>query len=618
MSAPDTPTRRTPSALLARVGPAVAVIALSLPFVRPFLANGFPDSGDGLLNLYRVVALDYSVRFGDLWPRFLPAMHFGFGAPNFNYYSPLSLYLMEGLHLAGLDFSAAFLAGLVIYGVIAALGAYTLGAAWGGPVAGLGCAVAYLYAPFYFSSFDRPAQFAALALAPWIFWAFHALATRRRRIDFALAAALFGALLLTHNITALYFGPLAGLYILFLAWRSQDRLQTLLVLILPLVVAVGLTAFFWLPALAEQGYVQLERLDVPMFDFHNNFLPLSQTLGPPILSGEPGHLITIRADTLGWPQIALGLAALGLVFWRGAAEDERKRSLRGLAGLCLFAVVALLFLTTRASTPIWEHVPLVSLILFPSRLLHAASLFLSLLAGLGVALLAERVRSAGGRAALVGLCLGGMILYPLSALNVGFIEKPPTETIRDLHEMERSTGWLAATSAGEFVPRWVTEMPHSWALTNRFYEADLIPRLEENEGVEVRAEEWGLTRGELTLAADQPTTLVFDWFYFPGWRAEIDGAPAELTPTEPNGLIALDVPEGVHEVVVWFGPTPVRRAGMWISLGAVIGLGALIALARWWRGGPITPAPLDSAGLPAIMGAAAAVGLLIFLFRLLS
>jgi hypothetical protein len=57
---------------------------------------------------------------------------------------------------------------------------------------------------------------------------------------------------------------------------------------------------------------------------------------------------------------------------------------------------------------------------------------------------------------------------------------------------------------------------------------------------------------------------------------------------------------------------------VWISLGTLIGLGALIALARWWRDEPITPAPLDSAGLPAIMGAAAAVGLLIFLFRLLS
>jgi hypothetical protein len=612
------PTTPTPSTRFARVGLLLATIALSLPFVRPFLTNGFPDSGDGLLNLYRVVALDYSLRFGDLWPRFLPAMHFGFGAPNFNYYSPLALYLLEGLHLAGLDFSAAFLAGLVIYGVAAALGAYYLGAAWGGPIAGLGCAVAYLYAPFYFSSFDRPAQFAALALAPWIFWAFWSLATRRRRIDFLLAALLFGALLLTHNITALYFGPLIGLYILFLAWKSADRLRTLPVLILPLVLAVGLTAFFWLPALAEQGYVQLERLDLPMFDFHNNFLPLSQTLGLPTLSDQPGQLLSIRADTLGWPQIALGLVALGLIFWPGAADDDSRRSLRGLAGLCAFAVAALLFLTTRASTPIWEHVPLVSLILFPSRLLNAASLFLSLLAGLGMALLAEKVRPTAGRAALTALCLGGMMLYPLSALNVGFVEKPPTDTIRDLHEMERSTGWLAATSAGEFVPRWVTELPHSWALTNRFYDYDLIPRLEENERVEVRAEDWGLTRGELALVADQPTTLVFEWFYFPGWRATVDGAPVDLTPTEPNGLIALDVPEGAHEVKLWFGPTPVRRAGVWISLGALIGLGALIALTRWWWDKSSPLAPLDSAGLPAIIGAAVGIGLLIFLFRLLS
>src|SRR5574341_214812 len=77
----------------------LAVIALALPFAWPFMRGPFPDSGDGLLNLYRVVALDYAVRHGDLWPRFLAAMHFGYGAPNFNYYSPLSLYAIELIHL---------------------------------------------------------------------------------------------------------------------------------------------------------------------------------------------------------------------------------------------------------------------------------------------------------------------------------------------------------------------------------------------------------------------------------------------------------------------------------------------------------------------------------------
>jgi hypothetical protein len=587
------------------------VIALTLPFIRPFTLGAFPDSGDGLLNLYRVVGLDFAVRHGDLWPRFLTAMNYGFGAPNFNYYGLLSLYPPELFHLAfGLSLPDAYLAGIITYAAFAATGAYLLGKTWAGPVAGLTTAVAYVYAPPLFHTFDRPAQFLAVALFPWILWAFRSLATHHRRRDSALATLLFSALLLTHNVSALYIAPMIGLYVLFLAWLSDEPRRTLVRLILPLVFALGLSVFFWLPALAEADYVQLERLDIPMFDFHNNFLPLRDTFTLPT-GALPGRFPGPRVKSIGWPQLALGLLGLGATF-RPAQSGGDRAALRGLAGLCLLLFGASIFLTTGASLWIWENVPLVRLILFPERLLYAASLFLALLAGLGVAFLTRAIRPVAGQTLWLVICLGGTILFTLPSQHVGYLEEEPrTWKIVHLHRFERETGWLAATSAGEFVPRWVEKMPDAWTLTDRFRESEIIPRLQSNPAVNVQNATWGLKRAELTFSAETATTLVFEWFYFPGWTARLDGEPVAVGPTSPNGLLSLDVPAGEHHLLVRFGPTPVRRGATLASLATLLVFAAFIVLARRpWRGGT-KPAPPEAVSLLMIV-ALAAIGVLIF------
>lgn|SRR5574341_342950 len=561
----------------------LAVIALALPFAWPFMRGPFPDSGDGLLNLYRVVALDYAVRHGDLWPRFLAAMHFGYGAPNFNYYSPLSLYAIELIHLISrLDFPAAYRLAIVIYALFAGLGAYQIGRLWAGTAGGLAAAAAYLYAPPLFHTFDLPAQFAALALFPWILWSLSSLAAHRRRRDFAAATLFASALFLAHNITALYFAPMVALYGLLLAWGSQDRLRALVILWLPLIFAVGLTTFFWLPALAEAEYVQLERLDIPMFDFHHNFLSLRTILGWPFHPGaEP--LFKPEPLSVGWPQVALGLLGTATVFWPG--QTATLPEARQQVSLCLLLVAVSLFLVTPASAWVWERAPLVKLILFPKRLLYPASLFLALLAGLGVAGVMSRIGSRGGQAAWLVGCLAIMILYSLPSQTISYMDKPPrTRSILDLHDLERDTGWLAMTSAGEFVPRWVRQMPHAWALTDRFYEQDIIPRLQANQSVQIQAEEWEMLAGTVTLRAEEDSTLVFEWFYFPGWRAWLDGQPVDIAPTDPHGLIGVPVPAGEHQVSVRFGSTPVRTWATVASLIALTVWAALIGLMRGlWR-----------------------------------
>jgi uncharacterized membrane protein len=149
-----------------------AIGALMLSAIHPLTFGLMPVTPDGLLHLYRLVALDHAIRHGDWWPRYVPGFLFGYGAPVFNYYAPLSLYPMEGLHLLGLRFLDALMVSMIVYAILGTLGAYLFGRIWGGPIAGVVTAAGYAYAPYILYDWPRRgavAEFAALMLPPWIY-----------------------------------------------------------------------------------------------------------------------------------------------------------------------------------------------------------------------------------------------------------------------------------------------------------------------------------------------------------------------------------------------------------------------------------------------------------------
>jgi hypothetical protein len=71
-------------------------------------------------------------------------------------------------------------------------------------------------------------------------------------------------------------------------------------------------------------------------------------------------------------------------------------------------------------------------------------------------------------------------------------------------------------------------------------------------------------------------------FFFPGWRAYVDGAVVDIEVGRPEGFVTLEVPQGEHTVLVRFEDTWPRRLG-WVV--AVLGLAALLAAAALGPGG---------------------------------
>jgi hypothetical protein len=64
----------------------------------------------------------------------------------------------------------------------------------------------------------------------------------------------------------------------------------------------------------------------------------------------------------------------------------------------------------------------------------------------------------------------------------------------------------------------------------------------------------------------------FFTFYFPGWRAFLDGESVPIRVTSPLGLIAVDIPPGDHELLLRFGETPFRLVMDVISVLGLVGI----------------------------------------------
>lgn len=604
------------------------VICLTLVAQHPLMFGSLTRTDDALQHLYRLLALDSSIRHGDLWPRYVPTLVYGYGLPLFNFYSPVSLYPLEVFHLLGMPFLNALLVGMILYTLAGALGAYLLGKGWGGTLGGIGAAVAYTYAPYsLFNLYQRGAigEVAGLALLPWVLWAFDRLAAYGRRRDFALAALSCSLLILVHNITALYGMFLLIPYCLLLWWTGKNPPRIFVHLLLAGVMAVGLAAFFWLPALAESQYVQLHRMNVGVAArpdapaFYAVFQNLAQTLAFP----ETADLTRFNQPaqrTLGWPQILLSLLGAILTFWRYPRDKQRHREPRGKMVVALAVIAALIFTTTRLSAWLWTIIPFISRFQFPWRGLGPASLMLALTTGVGVALVAKRIPWRIGQVTWVAACIAAMVLYAVPWLYRLYIPNPPTESIVDAQDYERKTGQIGGTAMGDYLPRWVIDLPDSERLIGLYAQSEVIPRLQPLPGVvTVEQADWGMTHAELTLTAKEATTLTFDWLYFPGWWAELDQEPITVVPTEPSGLLGIDVPAGKHSLEVGFGPTPLRLAAMIASGVFLLILSAVLVFAEpLWRGGlpgtsglvPHLEAVTASTG--PIMLSAALLGVLLF------
>ncbi len=529
---------------------------LCLVAVQPYTLNQMPHSADGLLQLHRTLALEHSLRVDHpLWPRFSSGLAYGYGAPLFNFFPPLAYFPASLAHRLGLSFLSAWLLSMSAFTLLAGTGMYLLGRLW--TRSGLGgwiAAAAYVYSPYLlFDSVIRgaTAELAALAALPFALYGITRLAFSGRRADFLIALAAVSIFIPLHTIVTLHGAALLALYGLFLAWRAEEGRAVLWRLALAGALALMLSAFYWLPALAERDTIKLPLIAEQLghIDVTRHLRSLAEVLALP-QTADPSQQNQALPIAVGWPQLIL--SALGvLLSWRVA-----HRQYRSLMMALSLVVGVLLFLNTSPSAWLWRNIPLIGFTQFPWRLLGLASLLLALMNAVGARLLWLNLGQGRGPLAVICGFLAALLLYAMPWTHSLFRNDIDADDIRQVQRFERESGQLALSSYAEYLPVSADAgQLDATGLITRFEGSDVIPRLLPSATLDILSQAWRGTSATLRLRSSEAQTLVVDWLYVPGWAAVIDGVPVAVYPSAPAGLLALEAPIGEFDLQLTLSPT---------------------------------------------------------------
>ena len=324
-----------------------AVVALGW-----YWATGPTWGSDMSMAMYRVLQLDRSIHDGLFYPVWI-TLQLHLWAPLFEYYPPLVSYVILSFHWIGLGWIEAAKATATMVMLIGGLGMYVY-ARWlfADRRAALISAAAYLFAPYFLTDiYERGAIAEALALAllPWLFWAMHHTVKDNDRLWPWLSAVLTAMLVLSHNITALFVVPFLLLYLTLLTGRRTWR--RMLPVLLALGLGLGLSAFYWIPALFEREYAQI---GTQMLE---GIYQVDQHLAPPD-----------QFDTASTGIRLLGRLAFPYVIMAGhhgkyCVDRDNTQALAAplQPASCVLLLLGIMFLQLDATRSVWQTLPLARL-----------------------------------------------------------------------------------------------------------------------------------------------------------------------------------------------------------------------------------------------------------------
>ena len=575
-----------------RVWHVVALFVASIPASMFLWQAGYFASSDGMIHLYRLFELDRAVHAGILYPRWFPLSGYGYGLPVLNYYPPLAYYLAEFFHLAGAGYIESIKLLVALGFFAAALAMFLFARELLGDRAAFVAGVSFAYLPYLFSdAYVRGnfPEFLAMGLLPLALLAFRRAYDSHEWFSIVGAAMMFATIICTHHLTALLFMALLLGY-LGLLFISRRDMRALMLCGMAILIALALSAFYWLPALAELNLAYVGPASVARF-IVSRLVNLGDFFAPSLAyTYLPQSEAVMHAP--GFPQtiIALLVGAISLVwFFRKTEHASRTPALACGASvthqvLFFFLVVVLsLAMTLTISSPLWYAISPLRFLQFPWRFQVLAGVGMAFLIGVCAKWIIDSNKSKWSMF-IAPIFSAALIL--LGAWNVPMRPFPLDGAQVDLTRSNDNDYVIAQMGWGwtrEFVPAGVTDFESIYAPIAK----QNVPSVNlSSSPPTVKILYDGLLGQSFQISTTTPFELSLHTFYFPGWQAYIsayhydDITPAPTFARGGLGLATVTVPPGDHYISFQFEDTGLRRIVNIVSLITGIVLGASLFAVR--------------------------------------
>jgi len=519
---------------------------ISIPVILPFFHKGYFPTHDGEWAVVRLTDMFRTLRDFQIPARYSGNLNFGYGYPLFNFVYPLPYYLGIIIYMLGSGFVNAikilFASSVLLSAFFMLLTSRTL---WKNTWAGIISAILYVYFPYRMVDLyvrGSIGESLSFVLFPLLFYLAIKLTDKFSFLLIGGIAVSVASLIMTHNIMTVLFMPLYIIFILIQAiLRNKKAVKPLFISI---VLGLGLSAFFWIPALFEKSNILLSQ--IPIADRDLYFVNLSQFIFPRWGYGIPTDSNGFSYQ-LGIVHLAIFVvvaAALSLLLVSIKNKQNFKEYYIRIAFSLIILTLFFTFLLFKPSDFLWKNLPLLSEINYPWIALGILGFLVSLLVGF----LCKQVV---GRYVAVFLAIVAVVVVLPYAKPQYYINKGDSYYL---------TNDATTTSSNELMPLWVKKMP--------------IQRLKEKveiingKGI-LENISFNSKQVKFSVDALSQSIIRINTIYYPGWSASVDGIKVPISYANEKGVMDISVVSGKHAVQVNFRETQLRLISDIVSLSSL-------------------------------------------------
>ncbi len=535
----------------------IAVVLLFIilfPTIKWLAHPGFFRVDDDIQTM-RVLEMTKCIRDGQLPCRWVPDMGYGYGYPQFIYYSPLPYYLMSFFHLAGLSIITSVKLYFALAVVFSFFTFYYLVRRFVTPLAALFGSFLYLYAPYRLTDvFNRGAvgEFSAWVIVPLVLAFIFDLSRKPRSkkswIYFILSLA---ALILTHNLSLVLHFPLLAVWGLYWLIWAKDKKGYFIAVFKGGILAILLTSWFWLPMLYYQNQVHIETMFWGYFNYLAHFLSLREILVTRFWDWGDSQLGIWDRMTLSlgiWASF-LTLVTLSLAYLKKGVKQKY------LIGVLFLTLLGTLFLTHSKSTFVYQSLPFLQKLQFPWRWLSPAVFITSFIVSFFLDFLRKKER-----------IIIFLLFVFLIMLHYGFwfnFEKWQNYTDKTKFS---GNSWRQqqTISIFDYLPKSAKHPPTQPSPERPYF----IKGKGQIISYQRRTNSWSVKLGVET----PHSVLEVPNFYYPGWVVKEKGKYIPFYFDNELGLIQIPLPPGRHNLKIKMERTLV----FWLAdIASLVGVGWL-------------------------------------------
>ncbi len=490
---------------------------------------------------------------------------YGFGMPLFNFYAPLPYFIGAIFFKMGFDVVASIKILYLLISLVTLLGSYSLGRKLLGRWGGLLLATAYTLAPYRaLNLFVRGAVSEAFAMAflPLVIFAIVAFIKKQDKKYLLLLIVSIFSIILSHNLTALIFIPMAALFT-FIYLLQQKKIKLIWPIAGSFLLSAALSFFYILPAFMEKDLTMINSIFSGYFHYSHHFLYIRQFFQDNWQYGGsawgPNDDISFF---LGKGQL-LGLMSLIILICLNLFRNFKKIIKSNLFFLSIvFGFLALLSLvmSLMKSQILWDNFSILQYIQFPWRFLSAASFFVATL--LAISIYFTRI-------GLYRSLYGTLILFLLLFNAVYF---KPEKYLDDENALYYTDAAKIQNQMSETLPDYIPKQMAKQEVLLQINQK--FPSIWTDSGSKNNLVEMTTDHGFEKLAnADfrEADVLNFKVANFAGWEAQVNGEKYPIDQNNSLGNIRISLPVGEHKVGIYFSENTVsRRVGDAISILALV------------------------------------------------